>query len=194
MKATSPTGVRFLAGLATLLLVVGGIFGLLTVGQAVTGKGRDTIAVHHQIDGRHLKELPKHVVRPETVDVTSQLTHADRHDKWLVAARDIGPILLTLAFAYFARLILLSVRDGDPFSEKNVARLRSIGFLFLLGIPLVGIFGSMMNSELAFSLDGDLSTSTDISFTGPMIALGVFALAEVFAQGVRLRQDVEGTV
>jgi hypothetical protein len=166
----------------------------LTIGQAVTGKGRDTIAVHHDLDGRHLKDLPNHVIRPETVNVTSQLTHASRHDKWLAAGRDIGPILLTLGFAYFARLILLSVRDGDPFNERNVTRLRAIGFLFLIGIPLVGVFSSMMNAELAFSLDGDLSTGTTLSFTGPMIALGVFALAEVFAHGARLRQDVEGTV
>ena len=194
METQSSGGVRFLAGVATLLLVVGIAFGVLTIGQALTGKGRDTIAVHHQVDGRHLKDLPKHVVRPATVDVTSQLTHADRHDKWLVAARDLGPILLTLAFAFFARSILLSVRDGDPFTEKNVVRLRAIGFLCLIGIPLVSIFSSMMNSELAFSLDGDLSTSTAVSFTGPMISLGVFALAEVFAQGARLRRDVEGTV
>lgn len=194
MGTRSSNGVRFLAGLATLLIVAGIAFGLLTLGQAVTGKGRDTIAVHHQIDGRHLKELPRHVVRPETIDVTSELKHASRQDKWLVAARDVGPIVLTLGLAYFARMILLSVRDADPFTEKNVARLRAIGFLFLIGVPLVGVFTSMMNAELANSLDGNLSTRTDISFTGPMIALGVFALAEVFAQGARLRQDVEGTV
>jgi hypothetical protein len=170
------------------------VFGLLTIGQAVTGKGRDDIAVHQQIDGTHLRDLPRHVIRPETVDVTSKLTDASRRDKWLVAGRDLLPILLTLAFAFLARWVLLSVRDGDPFTERNVARLRGIGFLCLVGLPVLSIATSMFNSALASSLGNDLSTSTDISFTGPFISIGVFALAELFAQGVRLRQDVEGTV
>ncbi len=181
-------------GLATLIVAVGVVFGLFTIGQAVTGQGRDEIAVHHQIDGRQVKELPEHVIRPHSVEVTSKLSDASRGDKWLAAGRDLGPIVLIVALAFIARSILRSVRDGDPFTDKNVGRLRAVGFLFLVGLPVVTVFSSMLNSELARSLDHKLTTGTDFSFTGPMISLGVFALAELFSQGVRLRQDVEGTV
>ncbi|MBA2610163.1 MAG: hypothetical protein H0U92_14595 [Actinobacteria bacterium] len=51
-----------------------------------------------------------------------------------------------------------------------------------------------MNIELAHSLDDTLSTSDNISFAGPLVSIAVFALAELFSQGVRLRQDVEGPV
>ncbi|MBA2610162.1 MAG: hypothetical protein H0U92_14590 [Actinobacteria bacterium] len=127
-----------MTGLATLIVAVGVVFGLFTIGHAVTGQGRDEIAVHHQIDGRQVKELPEHVIRTHSVEVTSKLTHASRRDKWVVAARDIGPIALILAFAFLARSIFLSVRDGDPFTETNVRRIRAVGFLCLLGVPLVG--------------------------------------------------------
>src|SRR5205085_6289485 len=108
MDTQGAGGVRLLAGLATLLAVFAIVFGVVTVGQAITGKGRDEITVHHDIDGRHLKDLPPHVTRPETVAVTSLLRHASRRDKWLAAGRDIGAIVLTLAFALLARSILTS--------------------------------------------------------------------------------------
>jgi hypothetical protein len=92
-----------------------------------------------------------------------------------------------------------SVVEGDPFGAPNVQRLRRLGFLLVVGAPAV----ELLNYSLRLSLFNDLPPhpSTDIGVAGfslPAAALlgglGAFILAEVFAHGVRLREDVEGTV
>jgi hypothetical protein len=49
-----------------------------------------------------------------------------------------------------------------------------------LDIPIIGADGS----GVAINLSG----------AGPIAALGVFVLAQVFADGIRLRDDVEATI
>lgn len=195
MTTSSSSGaVRFLAGAATVLLVLGSAVGLFILISGAAGKGPGDVAIHQQVDGSHLRGLPSAVTRPTAVNVTVRLRHASAHQRRIAAARDFSVIPIVLAFLWFGRAILLSVRDGDPFTEANVRRLRTIGFLCLIGVPLTTFFGSFFNSALADSTPLGLGSPVNFSTAGPFASIGVFALAEVFAQGVRLRQDVEGTV
>ncbi|MGH9037239.1 MAG: hypothetical protein ACRD0O_15880 [Acidimicrobiia bacterium] len=64
-----------------------------------------------------------------------------------------------------------------------------------MGTPIVGYVTQLLDGALAASSTvGELGQSFSLPGNGPLAGLGVFVLAEVFAHGVRLREDVEGTV
>jgi hypothetical protein len=117
----------------------------------------------------------------------------------LRSATDLGPLVLFVAGLWLLRGFLRSVLDGDPFGARNVQRLRGIGFLLVLGAPLV----QLLNHALRMSLFNALPPypSIDLGSEGLSIpgnallaGLGAFILAEVFAYGLRLREDVEATI
>ena len=100
---------------------------------------------------------------------------------------------------WLLRGVARSVREGDPFHAANVRRLRGIGFVLALGGPVVEIFNSSVRQQLWESLPprpyGDIGTA-GFGLPGNLVlaGLGAFILAEVFAHGLRLREDLEGTV
>lgn len=92
-----------------------------------------------------------------------------------------------------------SVMDGDPFGLANVQRLRRLGFLLVAGAPLVELLKWSLRQSLYNALPPTPSVDIGVAgFSLPAAALlggfGAFILAEVFAYGLRLREDVEGTV
>lgn len=111
---------------------------------------------------------------------------------------------LTLAVLWLLRGVARSASRGDPFQGRNVRRLRWLGALFLLGFPLAVTMGGYFNG-LLFSAEvwtggplpaGGIDTSFPVVVSGPAIlaAVSLFALAEVFAYGARLREDVDATI
>ena len=93
------------------------------------------------------------------------------------------------------RGLLKSVRDGEPFTARNLVRLRALGVVILLGVPLATFLSSICASEAADSA-GLAGTGARLSIPGGAFVAGLlaFVLAEVFAAGLRLRDDLEGTV
>jgi hypothetical protein len=91
--------------------------------------------------------------------------------------------------------LLQSVRDGAPFTEANVRRLRALGLIILIGVPLATLVASWCASELAGTAHLP-SAGIQLSMPGGAFVggLGVFVLAEVFAAGVHLRDDLDGTI
>ena len=110
---------------------------------------------------------------------------------------------LTLVGLWLLRRVVRSAAHGDPFRASNVSRLRWLGAIFLLGFPLATMVGSYFE-ELLFSSDvwtgpippGGFETGLDVMISAPAIlaAVSLFALAEVFAYGARLREDVDATI
>ena len=89
--------------------------------------------------------------------------------------------------------------DGDPFGARNVQRLRSLGLLLAAGAPLVALVNSALRNALFDELPPhpslDLGSAGFSIPLGALLAgLGAFILAEVFAYGRRLREDVEATI
>lgn len=88
--------------------------------------------------------------------------------------------------------IVETVRGGDPFVAGNVRPLQSIAWWILAGEVLrllIGIiaWAATTNAQL---LDVDIGFSL-----APWLAvLLLFVLARVFAEGTRMRSDLEGTV
>lgn len=196
MTPTRPSrSTAFATNLAALLLVLAGAFGVFLIGKAVFGGPQEVVA-HQEVRPAQLASLPPSVVRPSTVPVTIRIRDASSQQLFLSTARDLIVVVLFVAVLWLVRRLLLSVRDGDPFTNANVRRLRTLGFLLLVGLPLGGILTRYLEAGLAASSPvGELGTALRLDpGPGPIVALGVFVLAEVFAHGARLRDDVEGTV
>jgi hypothetical protein len=189
--------VTIATNLSTILLVLGALTSLLVVGSAVVGglRGGRDIGVHQEVEASRVRSLPEEVIVPETVPVTVRIEDASMRQSVFDLARSIGPIGLILTLLWLVRALLLSVRDGDPFTAANVRRLRMIGFLLVLGVPVIQYVTQLFEGALAASTTvGELGNSYALPGTAPLAGLGVFVLAEVFAHGVRLREDIEGTV
>jgi len=92
------------------------------------------------------------------------------------------------------RLLALveTVRDGNPFVASNAQRLQAIAWA-LLGLQVV----SMVIGAIAKSVSmpaHPLHLDAGFSLTGWLAVLLTFLLARVFAEGTRLRDELEGTV
>jgi len=198
MSVTTSTGpTRFLTGLATLLLIVAAGFGIFLLIGALVGFGPNghEVGVHTQLSGSHVAGLPRGALPPDDFDVIVRVRDASASQIRWVAARDLAPGLLVVAALWLLRQLLVSVRDGDPFTDANVRRLRVLGLILLAGVPLATLLASWCASELAGSAHLP-SAGIQLSIPGGVVlgGLGTFVLAEVFAAGVRLRADLEGTV
>jgi hypothetical protein len=106
----------------------------------------------------------------------------------------IGAGITAAVFAILnqLRLMIITVRHGDPFVAVNGSRLRAIGWLMVLiqiaGIPFLHL------SHAIFSPSLGQHWLTVHSLDSLLAILLVFALAGIFEQGSVMRTDLEGTV
>ena len=197
MTATPTRATSFLIGLSTLLLVVTIAFGAFLVVGAIAGFGPNghDVAVHTQVEADRVTGLPRNTVSPDDIHVTVRLRDARTEQLRWAALRDLTPGILMVIALLLLRGLLKSVREGDPFTGQNVRRLRALGLVVLIGAPLAIFASSLFSSELARSAGFD-SAGTQLTMPGGALlgGLAAFVLAAVFAAGVRLRDDVDGTV
>jgi hypothetical protein len=106
----------------------------------------------------------------------------------------LGLVAVPLNLAVLKRLVAMvqTVRAGDPFVAANANRLQAIAW-FLLGQQMLSlVIGLIANSvstpEHPLDLDAGFSPS------GWLAVILTFVLARVFAEGTRMREDLEGTV
>ena len=106
----------------------------------------------------------------------------------------IGIVSTPVAFLVLSRLLRIveSVRAGDPFASGNAMRLRTIAWA-LLGLELlhnciVKIASAVSTREVPLKMSGTFD------ITGWLAILLLFVLAQVFMEGTRMRNDLEGTV
>lgn len=200
--------VRIGYALVTALLVLALAFGavaLVSVGLGLARDGEsllygDTLTVPLELSPDGVGPLPAGVRLQGWPEVTVEVSDPTTEQMLLRSAADIGPLVLFIAGLWLMRNFMRSVKEGDPFGTANVGRLRALGFILVGGAPLV----ALLNYSFRASLYDDLhitSGSVDIGVAGYALpgeallgGLGAFILAEVFAHGVRLREDVEGTV
>jgi hypothetical protein len=188
---------RVLTGLATLMLLVSFAFGAYLLIGAIFGVGADghEVGIHTRVAGSRLTGLPPGALAPDHLDVIVRVSDATASQIRWVAARDLAPGALIVGALWLLRLLLVSVRDGAPFTGANVRRLRALGLIILIGVPVATLIASWCASELARTahLPG---AEIQLSMPGSAFVggLGVFVLAEIFAAGVHLRDDLEGTI
>jgi hypothetical protein len=106
----------------------------------------------------------------------------------------MGIAAVPVVNVFYARLLSIveTVRSGNPFVSENASRLQTIAWavlaLELMRLVIVGIAHSVSTPARPLDIDWDLSAT-------PWLAvLLLFVLARVFDHGVRIREDLEGTV
>ncbi len=104
---------------------------------------------------------------------------------------------------WLLRGITRTVIGGDPFTSANVRRLQAIGGLLIVGVTAVhfaqgALEGALLEPYLrpAADLDAAGLRPPDRDFPEIPLAcgLGLLVLAQVFAHGTRLRDDVAATI
>ena len=113
---------------------------------------------------------------------------------------DLVPSLVLLALAVVVARLLLgvvrSLRLGDPFTAANAKRLATLSVVVIVGgvllpfvqqIALDGVLTPML-------AEGPRTWTLDLALWPALTGVLVGFLAEVFARGTRLREDVEGLV
>ena len=111
---------------------------------------------------------------------------------WLIAG--IGLASVPLNYVVLKRLLAIvgTVRAGDPFVAANATRLQTIAWALLalnvLSIVIGAIAKAISTPEYPVHLDAGFSIN------GWLAVLLTFVLARVFAEGARMREDLEGTV
>lgn len=103
-----------------------------------------------------------------------------------VAAVPIAHILLTRL-----KVMVETVRAGDPFVEANAARLLVIAWC-LLGLQLCDLAFGAVRMTLASKVEA--VSGWTFSLTGWVAVALMFVLARVFAHGTRMRDELEGTI
>jgi hypothetical protein len=157
-----------------------------------------TLDVEMQLDPGSV-ELAEGVQLQGWPDLTLEVEDPTTEQVLLSAAMDVGPWLLFVAGLWLLWGLARSVRRGDPFGNANVKRLRALGFLLVLGAPLVEFFNAALRASLFNNLPpgrfGDFGVAGfELPAAALLGGLGAFILAEVFAYGLRLREDMEGTI
>jgi Protein of unknown function (DUF2975) len=193
--------------LVTLFLVVAVASGAAAIASLGVGLVRggdsllygDTVSVALQLSPEQAGPLPSGVRFRGWPDVTADVKDPTAKQTLLRSAMDFGPLGLLVAGLWLLRGFARSVMEGDPFGADNVTRLRRLGFLLVVGAPLVELLNWSLRQSLYNALPpnrfGDIGVEGFELPAGALLGgLAAFILAEVFAYGLRLREDVEGTV
>ena len=135
------------------------------------------------------------------------------HEQWILSSLDLSPspeadrvvlglraiavlglAAIPLNYVVLTRLLAIveTVRAGDPFVAANASRLQAIAWTLLALQLLSLVIGAIVTtvSTPAHRLDIDAG----FSINGWLAVLLTFLLARVFAEGARMRDDLEGMV
>ena len=125
------------------------------------------------------------------------LSPSPEADQLIVGLRTIaliGLAAIPLNYAVLKRLLAIveTVRAGDPFVAANASRLRAIAWVLLALQLLSLIIGAI--AKAVSTPAHPLHLQAGFSINGWLAVLLTFLLARVFAEGTRMREDLEGTV
>jgi hypothetical protein len=192
--------------LATFLFVATLGFALYVAIATAVGGNRGDI-VFEAAAPLDTQRIPKGLYTTDEQHTSMVIDRPTAREQRLAGARDAIPLLLVAAIMWLLRGIARSVRDGDPFVGENVRRLRTIGVLLVVGVLAVRFAdGELQNARLEPYLGPSRPEparaavglqppdEADVPATQLLCGLGAFVLAQVFAHGVRLREDVEATI
>lgn len=146
------------------------------------------LAADGQIDDRAL-DLEHGEVR-----ASIRLSENDTDARAVVALSGVAVMVALWTGLVVARRIVRAAREGNPFDPRNVRRLRVLAGLFVL-VPA----GSEVSSRLLSSAV-DADPRLQVSVGSPdwgvlvLVGLGLLALAEVFSEGVALRDLDQATI
>lgn len=106
----------------------------------------------------------------------------------------LGVVCVAISDFVLRRLqaIVGTVRDGEPFVGANAQRLLGIGWA-LLWLQVASIAIAAL-ARMASTPANPMRVDAGFSIAGWLAVLLIFILARVFAEGARMREDLDGTV
>ncbi len=125
------------------------------------------------------------------------LSPSPEADRLVMGLRAIALLCLAtipLNYIVLKRLLAIveTVRAGDPFVAANADRLQAIAWALLTLQLFSLLIGAVAE---AVSIPGHpIHLDAGFSVNGWLAVLLTFLLARVFAEGTRMREDLEGTV
>lgn len=167
------------------------------VGIASFAASDHPLGVWVTVSPRALGHLPSGVSAARRLAVSIPIDHPTTTQSVIYLAAGVIASAVVLFGLWKLRQIARSVREGDPFIDANVGRLRVIGLLLLIGYPVFQYVTGGLNEWMLRSAPYVSTARVDVDPFSAGIAfaaLCVLVIAEVFAHGMRLREDVEGTV
>jgi hypothetical protein len=119
---------------------------------------------------------------------------AERVVMGLRAIAVFGLAAVPLNYSVLKRLLAIveTVRAGDPFVAANAHRLQVIAWALLALQLLSMVIGAIGKAVSTAAHPVELDAG--FSINGWLAVLLTFLLARVFAEGARMREDLEGTV
>jgi len=119
---------------------------------------------------------------------------AERLVMGLRAIAVLGLAAIPLNYVVLKRLLAIveTVRAGNPFVAANAARLQAIAWSLLALQLLSLVIGAI--AKAVSTLAHPLELDAGFSINGWLAVLLTFLLARVFAEGTRMREDLDGTV
>jgi hypothetical protein len=106
----------------------------------------------------------------------------------------LGLVAVPLNYVVLKRLLAIveTVRAGDPFVAANASRLQVIAWVLLALNLLSIVIGAI--AKTVSTPEHPVNINAGFSINGWLAVLLTFLLARVFAEGARMREDLEGTV
>jgi len=119
---------------------------------------------------------------------------AERLVMGLRAIAALGLVAIPLNYSFLKRLLAIveTVRAGDPFVAANASRLQAIAWVLLTLQLLSLVIGAI--AKAVSTPAHPLHLDAGFSINGWLAVFLTFLLARVFAEGTRMREDLDGTV
>ena len=208
VTSSTSRAVRAARAITVGLLVLSVGFTALVLVSVATGLFRhgdsllygDSMTVPMQVSADDLGPLPDGISADDWLDVDVTIQDPTTSQMLLRSAQDLGPAIVVVWALWLLAAVLNAAAQGDPFGRDNARRFRSLAVLLIVG----GFALNMLNYAVlnAFYTQVPEYPSVDLA-AGPFTPLPAgmlvgglvaFALAAIFADGARLREDVEGMV
>ena len=208
VTSSTSRAVRAGRAIAVGLLILSVAFTALLLFSIVTGVVRhgnsllygEPMTVPMQLSARDVGTVPDGITLDSWIAVDVDIPDPTTSEMLLRSAMDLGPAIVVVWGFWLLAAIMGSAARGDPFGEDNARRFRNLGLLLVVGGFALNVLHyvvlNVLYSRLPEFPSVDLGAGPFSPLPGGMLLGGLvaFALAAIFADGARLRDDVEGTI
>ncbi|MFE0175740.1 DUF2975 domain-containing protein [Streptomyces sp. NPDC059002] len=192
---------RLTRGLASVTFFLAVILGLTFAGTALTHMTDDGAVCVETGFWANASLEPDSVPVSKGVEASSSAARLCQDDPSVgQRAADLGgrlPWLLfgTLALLLFSRL-LRSVIDQGPFTDVVARRLTALGWFVAGGMPVAGLIVGWSQSWLVDSMAPVVGSGPTVAGPTAVVLAGLAAvvMGKIMREGVRMREDLEGTI
>jgi hypothetical protein len=191
-------GLLILAVAFTALMLVSMVTGVFRHGDSLLYG--EPMVVPLQVAAEDVGELPDGITLDSWLAVDVEIPDPTTQEMLWRSAMDLGPAIVVVWALTLLAAIMGSATRGDPFGADNARRFRNLGLLLIVGGFALNFLHYVMLNALYSRVPEYPSVHLAAGPFGPipggMLVGGLvaFALAAIFADGSRLREDVEATI